>query len=254
MKNKTNRYVYMRFFWRRRRSSRLKPSAHNQRIKEVVCNMVATSRDPPEASSKETTENPDKMLPIRMTSRVVRGFGRGSSDLGIPTANLDLSVLNMHRLVPPSSSADGGDSQETTTEALSSLQDIPCGIYWGFCRVGERRQSGEQAASSPLGVVYKAAISIGFNPTYGNDSKTVEPHLIAPEDDPRRHASSSGETILQDFYDQPIRLSVVGYLRPELPFEGLDKLVVAIKKDIADTVHLADSDTSSMEKSWVDSE
>jgi riboflavin kinase len=28
-------------------------------------------------------------LPIRMVSTVVRGFGRGSSDLGIPTANLD---------------------------------------------------------------------------------------------------------------------------------------------------------------------
>lgn len=27
-------------------------------------------------------------LPIRMISKVVRGFGRGSSDLGIPTANL----------------------------------------------------------------------------------------------------------------------------------------------------------------------
>ena len=32
-----------------------------------------------------------------------------------------------------------------------------------------------------------------------------------------------------------MRLSIVGYLRPELPFEGLDKLIVAIKKDIVDT-------------------
>jgi hypothetical protein len=41
------------------------------------------------AESKEmgVDEKPD--LPIRMTSTVVRGFGRGSSDLGIPTANLD---------------------------------------------------------------------------------------------------------------------------------------------------------------------
>lgn len=65
------------------------------------------------------------------------------------------------------------------------------------------------------------------------DQKTVEPHLIAPASDPRRHASSCGETVLQDFYDQSVRLSVVGYLRPELPFEGLEKLVVAIKNDIA---------------------
>ena len=30
----------------------------------------------------------DQMLPLRMISEVVHGFGRGSSDLGIPTANL----------------------------------------------------------------------------------------------------------------------------------------------------------------------
>jgi FAD synthase len=36
--------------------------------------------------------------------------------------------------------------------------------------------------------------------------------------------------LLGDLYDQSIRLSLVEYLRPELPFEGLEKLVAAIKK------------------------
>jgi riboflavin kinase len=198
--------------------------------------------------------NKQMMLPIRMISQVVRGFGRGSSDLGIPTANLDVSVLLMHRRNIDSDAA---------TWVTASLQDVPCGIYWGYCRVGEwlpsssttSMESPDQQSESisPLGVVYKAAISIGFNPTYGNEEKTVEPHLIAPESDPRRHASSTGETVLQDFYDQPIRLSVIGYLRPELPFEGLDKLVVAIKQDIANAVELADSGDPSLlaEKNWV---
>ena len=169
------------------------------------------------------------MLPIRMTSRVVRGFGRGSADLGIPTANLDPSQLVMH-LVP-------------TRQPLTSLPDLPCGIYWGFCRIGGS------------GHVYTAAVSIGYNPTYGNDQKTIEPHLIAPESDPRRHASCSGETVLQDFYEQPVRLSVVGYLRPELPFEGLDKLVEAIKKDIVNSVRLGQAEgvTESGEYDWVES-
>jgi FAD synthase len=35
------------------------------------------------------TLDPAKVLPLRMTSKVVKGFGRGSKDLGIPTANLD---------------------------------------------------------------------------------------------------------------------------------------------------------------------
>jgi len=153
------------------------------------------------------------MLPARMISTVVRGFGRGSKDLGIPTANLDLTN--------------------------PSVDDFPCGIYWGYARVG-------------VGPTLTAAISVGYNPTYGNTVKTVEPHLIAPDTDPRRRASSTGETVLTDFYDETIRLSIVGYLRPELPFEGLDKLVQAIKVDIQNSVELAKNYTGD-ERDWVDS-
>ena len=101
---------------------------------------------------------------------------------------------------------------------LNYLPNFSTGIYWGFCRVGEDS------------TIFKTACSIGYNPYYGNKSKTVEPHLIADLNDERRHQSSCGETILGDFYDQSIRLSLVEYLRPELPFEGLEKLVAAIKK------------------------
>ena len=102
---------------------------------------------------------------------------------------------------------------------LSIYLFIHLGIYWGFCRIG----------TNPA--IFKTACSIGYNPYYGNKTKTVEPHLIASIDDSEhRHASSCGETLLGEFYDQPIRLTLVGYLRPELPFEGLEKLVAAIKQ------------------------
>jgi riboflavin kinase len=161
-----------------------------------------------------------QQLPIRIVATVVRGFGRGSKDLGIPTANLD----------------------RTSMKSSTPFDDLPTGIYWGYAKIGNDD-------------IYKAAISIGYNPTYGNVEKTVEPHFIARSDDPRRHASSSGETLLQDFYDQTCRLSVVGYLRPELPFEGLDKLVVAIKNDIVNAEKLTDSlDPVPLgEKEWVES-
>jgi hypothetical protein len=80
--------------------------------------------------------------------------------------------------------------------------------------------------------------------------------MIAPAADPRRHASSCRETILQDFYDQTLRLSVVGYLRPELPFEGLDKLTLAIKNDIAAAEKLGEASTdptTHQECAWVKS-
>lgn len=167
-------------------------------------------------------ENADvlKHLPIRMKSKVVRGFGRGSKDLGIPTANLSRDEY------------EGPD-----------FDVLPCGIYWGFARIGQE-------------AAYKAAISIGYNPTYGNSIKTIEPHLIAPTTDKRRHASSCGETVLRDFYDEPIRVSVVGYLRPELPFEGLEKLVEAIKNDIINSEKLGDAgeNVTIVEREWVQSE
>jgi FAD synthase len=157
-------------------------------------------------------------LPIRIVAKVVRGFGRGSKDLGIPTANLDRASM----------------------QSSVSFDALPTGIYWGYAKIGDDE-------------VYNAAISIGYNPTYGNAEKTVEPHCIAPAHDPRRHSSCTGETLLQDFYDQTCRLSVVGYLRPELPFEGIEKLVEAIKQDILKTEEMADTadPTSMAERDWV---
>lgn len=181
-------------------------------------------------NSNKSETSIQEMLPLRMTSIVVRGFGRGSSDLGIPTANLDRQACHA-KSVPLG-----------TTPLLANL---PTGIYWGFARIGNDH-------------VYTAAISIGYNPTYGNEEKTVEPHLIAAENDPRRHVSRCGETVLNDFYNQPIRLAVVEYLRPELPFEGLEKLIQAIKADIVHSEKkAADANTNPIfakEKEWVASQ
>jgi riboflavin kinase len=173
------------------------------------------------------------MLPIRMISTVVRGFGRGSKDLGIPTANLDRDAL----------------------QSSTPFDDLPTGIYWGYARIGNSHNNEDDDGDHSTSLT--AAISIGYNPTYGNAHKTVEPHLIASTRDPRRHASSTGETLLQDFYDQTCRLSVIDYLRPELPFEGLDKLVEAIKMDIVNAEQRgndASSDARTLaERHWVSS-
>mmetsp|Transcript_18201 Transcript_18201/g.28331 ORF Transcript_18201/g.28331 Transcript_18201/m.28331 type:complete len:191 (+) Transcript_18201:61-633(+) len=178
---------------------------------------------PPSTATAESTDNNTvPALPIRLTSTVVKGFNRGSKDLGIPTANLSRTHCNQ------------------------SFDQLPCGIYWGFARI----------ESEPTNL-YKAAISIGYNPTYGNESKTVEPHFIAGEGNPARTASMCGETVLRDFYGEKIWLSVVGYLRAELPFEGLDKLRSAIKHDIVNSEALCNeylrdhSDSDDSETSWV---
>ena len=184
-------------------------------------------------SETETANNQNdkaiiEKLPIRFISKVVRGFGRGSSELGIPTANL---------------------SREETISSIANYDDLPCGIYWGFARILNPN-------SEAKGLVYKTAVSIGFNPYYHNTTKTVEPHLIAPTDIPNRTKSSCQETILNDFYDQSIRVTLVGYLRPELPFDGLENLIKAIKNDIGNAEKMGDGEDDYIlkEKDWVDSD
>ena len=189
----------------------------------------------------------DPNLPIRIISKIVRGYGRGSKDLGIPTANV---------------------SREGLSCSCGDFDHLPTGIYWGFARIiiidgiessngrgdGSANDDSNSRNESELGQVFTAAISIGYNPTYNNSEKTVEPHLIAPAMHPKRHASLTGETQFQDFYDKTIILSVVGYLRPELPFEGLEKLTAAIKKDIINSERLAEEESNPTiiaEREWV---
>lgn len=82
-----------------------------------------------------------KSLPYFCRGEVVRGFGRGSKELGIPTANFPDSVV----------------------ENLPA--DISTGIYYGWACLGN-------------GDIYKMVMSIGWNPYYKNTKKSMETHVI----------------------------------------------------------------------------
>ncbi|CAB4396893.1 riboflavin kinase [Rhizophagus irregularis] len=91
---------------------------------------------------------PISPYPIKMKGEVVRGFGRGSKELGTPTANLP----------------------EEATEAL--CKDIETGIYFGWSQVG----------NDPI--VYPMVMSLGWNPYYKNEKRSAEVHIMHtfPED------------------------------------------------------------------------
>ncbi|XP_036326416.1 putative riboflavin kinase [Rhagoletis pomonella] len=80
-------------------------------------------------------------LPYFASGEIVRGFGRGSSELGIPTANFSLEVVK-------------------SLPAAFSL-----GIYYGWANVDN-------------GEVYKMVMSIGTNPYYDNKEKSMETHIM----------------------------------------------------------------------------
>ncbi|KAH3712983.1 riboflavin kinase-like [Dreissena polymorpha] len=80
-------------------------------------------------------------FPYFTEGEVVKGFGRGSKELGIPTANFPIEVV------------------KKLPEACSE------GVYYGWAQVDE-------------GPVFKMVMSIGWNPFYNNTVKSMETHII----------------------------------------------------------------------------
>lgn len=81
------------------------------------------------------SDPPQSPFPIRLNGLVEKGFGRGSKDLGCPTANIP--------------------SQLSSTPGLE--RD---GVYYGWAKL---------KSSDVLGMV----MSVGYNPFYGNTSRTL---------------------------------------------------------------------------------
>lgn len=67
------------------------------------------------------------------------------------------------------------------------------------------------------GAVYSAITNIGKNPTFSRDDTTCETHLLA----------ASG-----DFYEKPLSLEFLSYLRGELTFSSPDDLKAQVLADI----------------------
>ena len=133
--------------------------------------------------------------PEALTGAVVHGFGRGSAQLGFPTANLEI---------------DWTDGAKTpAAQRIRNFVDThDTGIYAAWAQVADGDDSG----------IYKAAVSVGWNPHFGDlERKTVEAWLL--------------HDFAADFYGRTLRLMVVGYVRPELKFDSLDGLIAAIRAD-----------------------
>ncbi|KAL0819019.1 hypothetical protein ABMA28_008301 [Loxostege sticticalis] len=83
-----------------------------------------------------------KNLPLFLEGEVVKGFGRGSKDLGCPTANYPLSVVQQ---LPPG---------------------LLPGVYYGWAQVDS-------------GPVHKMVANIGWCPMYQNKEMSVETHIFS---------------------------------------------------------------------------
>ncbi|XP_070536045.1 riboflavin kinase-like [Ptychodera flava] len=122
-------------------------------------------------------------LPYFCRGEVVKGFGRGSKELGIPTANYPEDVVD------------------------SLPEGITTGVYYGWACVDD-------------GDIHKMVMSVGWNPFYKNEKKSMETHIL--------------HDYQADFYGSTLSLVMIGYIRGEKNFNSLDELIQAIKSDIAE--------------------
>ena len=62
-------------------------------------------------------------------------------------------------------------------------------------------------------------MSIGWNPFYKNSVRSVEVHIM--------------HDFLADFYDEHMKLLILGFVRPELDYVSKEALIEDIRTDIA---------------------
>eukprot|EP00545_Synedropsis_sp_CCMP1620_P008343 CAMPEP_0119007002 /NCGR_PEP_ID=MMETSP1176-20130426/2703_1 /TAXON_ID=265551 /ORGANISM="Synedropsis recta cf, Strain CCMP1620" /LENGTH=221 /DNA_ID=CAMNT_0006959051 /DNA_START=43 /DNA_END=705 /DNA_ORIENTATION=- len=121
----------------------------------------------------------------------------------------------------------------------NALEEVPTGVYMGYAWI--------EGTDSGRGMPQKAAVNVGYSPTFEgkeNKEKIVEAHLILEEEG------------MTDFYHEVMRLSLIGFLRPEKKFDAFPDLVAAITNDIATAKEYLDEDpfVSSKTDSFLSSE
>ncbi|MCX7537258.1 bifunctional riboflavin kinase/FAD synthetase [Corynebacterium sp. P5875] len=131
--------------------------------------------------------------PFRLSGEVVRGAGRGGRELGYPTANLYF----------PDTVAVPAD-----------------GVYCGWFTVTEDPDAGPVDGDMVPGIRYITAISVGTNPTFGDERRSVEAFVLDRE---------------ADLYGRHCEIEFIEHLRGMEKFDGVDDLLTAMDRDVRRT-------------------
>ncbi|KAI0189640.1 hypothetical protein F4808DRAFT_33778 [Astrocystis sublimbata] len=156
--------------------------------------MAETTSPPPRPRILYTDAGPEAPFPLRMEGAVISGFGRGSKELGIPTANLPVDAA-----------------------ATPWIADARSGVYFGWASLALPAAHPDIDAAAANFHIYPMVMSIGYNPFYKNSVRSAEVHVL--------------HSFRADFYDAPMRLLILGFVRDELDYSGLDALINDINID-----------------------
>jgi riboflavin kinase len=150
---------------------------------------------------------PEAPYPLRIEGRVISGFGRGSKELGIPTANLPVD----NNLTP-------------------WIGEIKSGVYFGWASLrlppshpNQSTPSSDTAATTTTPEersrfsIYPMVMSIGYNRFYKNTARSAEVHILHEFGD--------------NFYGAEMRLLITGFIREEKDYAKLEALIEDINVD-----------------------
>lgn len=140
--------------------------------------------------------------PFFFSGTVIKGDQLGRT-LGYPTANLDIE--NTEKLTP----ANGVYAVEAQLLPVNS-RAVP----------GDRTYAGDTRGIFE-GPRLKGMMGIGIRPTINGTHRTIEVNLFDFD---------------RDIYGRELRVFVIKYLRPELRFDGLEKLRDALAQDKLDSL------------------
>ncbi|KAG8459426.1 hypothetical protein KFE25_013062 [Diacronema lutheri] len=148
-----------------------------------------------------------------LRGEVSRGYGRGSAQLGVPTANL------------------------REQDFAGELAHVPTGVYAGWAVI-------EGAAGRAGEVVHRAVVNVGYSPTFAgaeNAQKIVEAHLL-PGGPSGRENGGGALFAPASFYGAQMRLLLCAFVRPEHKFESFPLLLAAIHKDVDEAARVLSED------------
>ncbi|KAI1387510.1 riboflavin kinase [Hypoxylon trugodes] len=206
---------------------------------------------------------PEPPFPLRMEGTVISGFGRGSKELGIPTANLPVDetvtpwiadiksgvYFGYASLALPSSHPDRNQAKKDDTYRHRSnprapadappapLHDPPLTTITSVTTASETFPS----LSSSTSAITKEAPQ---NPSTNTPATTetpkhwqIYPMVMSIGYNPfyKNSVRSAEVHVLRhfnaDFYSAPMRLLVLGFVREERDYDSLDALVRDINID-----------------------
>lgn len=142
--------------------------------------------------------------PFYVRGEVTHGAGRGGRALGFPTAN----------------------------QYFPDIYALPeDGVYAGYLLIDPAAEGNlelegtETVGTMPVGKRMPAAISVGTNPTFGHEPRSVESFVLDHE---------------ADLYGLNVTVEFIDHLRGQETYSSMEELIDAINRDVADTRRVLD--------------